>query len=250
MPGVPRAPRARLPRQALRFRCRGGRCRSLSRGRAGAAACAAGAAGARWSRGLGWRSGRRRSLWLCGGGLCRCSLRLAAGLLLGLLASLLLGFLASLLLGFLPGALLRLAAGTLLGLLALALQTGALLLGAEHVVSLRDDLADRLGHRGARADRVVVSGDHVVDPVGIAVGVDEADDRDPQALGLAHGDRLGLEVDHEHRVRDPLHVLDAAEIRAQLLEVGLSRHPLPGGQQLELAFGLVALEVVQPPDPQ
>src|SRR6202008_4421573 len=98
---------------------------------------------------------------------------------------------ASLFLGFLPSALLGLAAGALLGLLALALQTGTLLLRAEHVVSLRDDLANRLGHRGARADRVVIAGDHVVDPVGIAVGVDQADDRDPQALSLAHGDRLG-----------------------------------------------------------
>ena len=105
-------------------------------------------------------------------------------------------------------------------------------------------------HRGTRTDRVVVARDHVVDPVGIAVGVDQADDRDPQALRLADRDRLGLEVDHEHRVGHALHVLDAAEVRAQLLEVGLRGHPLAGGQQLKLALGLVALQVVQPPDPE
>ena len=56
----------------------------------------------------------------------------------------------------------------------------------------------------AGADRVVVARDHVVDAVRVAVGVDQADDRDAQALGLAHGDHLGLEVDDEHRVRDAL----------------------------------------------
>ena len=46
-----------------------------------------------------------------------------------------------------------------------------------------------------------------------------------------------------------LHVLDAAEVGAQLREVGLGRHPLAGRQQLQLALGLVALEVVQALDP-
>ena len=102
----------------------------------------------------------------------------------------------------------------------------------------------------AGADRVVVARDDVVDAVRVAVRVDEADDRDAQALGLAHGDRLGLEVDHEHRVGHALHVLDAAEVGAQLLEVGLGGHALARRQQPELALGLVALEVVQALDPR
>ena len=97
----------------------------------------------------------------------------------------------------------------------------------------------------AGADRVVVAGDDVVDAVRVAVGVDQADDRDAQALGLAHGDRLGLEVDDEHRVGDALHVLDAAQVGLQLHEVGLGGQALTRRQQRELAVGLVALEVVQ-----
>ena len=133
--------------------------------------------------------------------------------------------------------------GFLLGLLA-----RAFLLGAEHRVALGDDLADRLRDQRAGADRVVVAGDDEVDPVGVAVGVDEADDRDAQALRLFDRDHLGLEVDHEHRVGDALHVLDAAEVRAQLREVGLGGHPLARRQQRELALGLVAFEVVQAAD--
>ena len=106
----------------------------------------------------------------------------------------------------------------------------------------------RVGDDGARLDRVVVAGDDEVDPVRVAVGVDQADDRDAQALRLAHGDRLGLEVDDEHRVGRALHVLHAAEVGAQLGEVGLGGHALARGQQPELALGLVALEVVQAPD--
>ena len=110
------------------------------------------------------------------------------------------------------------------------------------------DLAERLRDQRAGADRVVVAGDHEVDPVGVAVGVDEPDDRDAQPLRFLDGDRLGLEVDHEHRVGDALHVLDAAEVGLQLREVGLRGHPLARRQQRELALGLVALEVVQPAD--
>ena len=117
-------------------------------------------------------------------------------------------------------------------------------------MALGDHVADRSGDRGARADRVVVAGDHKVDPLRVAVGVDQADDRNPQPLRLFDRDRLGLEIDHEYGVRRALHVLDAAEIRAELLQVGLGRHALPRRQQLQLAVGLVALEVVQPPDPQ
>src|SRR5581483_3617014 len=156
----------------------------------------------------------------------------------------LLGVAARLLLGLAPGALLRLAARLLLGL-----APGLLLLGPEDRARLRRHVADRVGDEVARADRVVVAGADVGDAVRIAVGVDEPDDRDAQALRLAHGDRLGLQVDHEHGVRHALHVLDAAEIRPELLEVGLGRHALLGRQQLELPLGGVALEVVQALDP-
>ena len=84
--------------------------------------------------------------------------------------------------------------------------------------------------------------------VGVAVGVDEADDRNAQAPCLAHGDLLGVEVDHEHRVRHALHVLHPAEVGLELGQVGLGGHALARGQQLELPVGLVALEVVQARD--
>ena len=42
-----------------------------------------------------------------------------------------------------------------------------------------------------------------------------------------------------------LHVLDAAEVGLELLEVGLGRHPLARRQQLQLALGRIAIEVVE-----
>ena len=168
---------------------------------------------------------------------CGVALGLARGGLLGLLA------LALLLLA--GGALLGLLAGLLLGLLA-----GALLLGPERLVALRDDVADRLRDDRAGLDRVVVARDHVVDAVRVAVRVDQADDRDPQALGLLDRDDLGLEVDDEHRVGRALHVLDAAEVGLELGQVGLGGHALARRQQRELALGGVALEIVQALDAQ
>ena len=101
--------------------------------------------------------------------------------------------------------------------------------------ALLDRAADRADHQLAGADRVVVAGDHVVDRARVAVGVDQADDRDPQAGGLAHRDLLGLQVDDEDGVGQALHVAHAAEVVLELGQLGLHPHPLLGRQQLELA---------------
>ena len=87
----------------------------------------------------------------------------------------------------------------------------------------------------ARADRVVVARDHEVGLVGIAVRVDERDHGQVQALRLPDGERLLLQVDDEDRVRLAAHVGYAAEVRLELLELGLHRDPLLRRQQLELA---------------
>ena len=198
-------------------------------------------------RGLGGRSRLGGRSGLGGRGLRgrRLSLRGRGGVTLGLARGGLLGLLALALLLLAGGALLGLLAGLLLGLLA-----RSLLLGAERLVALRDDVADRLRDDRAGLDRVVVARDHVVDPVRVAVGVDQADDRDPQALGLLDRDDLGLEVDDEHRVGRALHVLDAAEVRLELGQVGLGGHALTRREQRELALRLVALEIVQALDAQ
>ena len=99
--------------------------------------------------------------------------------------------------------------------------------------------------RRARADRVVVSGDHVVRLVGVAVRVDEGDHRQAQPLRFPHGELLRAQVDDEHGVGLPAHVGDAAEVRLELLELGLHRDPLLGGQQLELALRLQPAQLVE-----
>src|SRR5690606_32409975 len=133
------------------------------------------------------------------------------------------------LLGLATRALLFLAAAALLFLAAAPL----FLLGAALRLSLApggggllDGLADRGDHQRARADRVVVAGHREIDRHRIDVGVDEPDDRDPQALGLRDRDRLGLQVHDEDGVRQALHVAHAAEVVLELLELSLARHAL------------------------
>ena len=65
--------------------------------------------------------------------------------------------------------------------------------------ALDDGVSDDAAHQTDRADRVVVARDDVVDVIGIGVGVDEADDRDVQTLGLVDRDVLALGVDDEDR---------------------------------------------------
>src|SRR5204862_203340 len=65
------------------------------------------------------------------------------------------------------------------------------------------------------ADGVVVAGDHVVDALGVAVGVDQGHDGDAQAGRLVDGDVLLLRVDDEEAAGKPRHLLDAAQVLLQ-----------------------------------
>ena len=116
--------------------------------------------------------------------------------------------------------------------------------------ALLDGAADRADHQLAGADRVVVAGDHVVDRGRVAVGVDQADDRDPQAGRLVDRDLLGFEVGDEDGVGQAVHVADAAEVELELGEFGLHPHPLLGRQQVEFALLFPAVELVQAGDPR
>ena len=78
--------------------------------------------------------------------------------------------------------------------------------------TLDDGVGDDAAHERDRADGVVVGRDDVVDVIGIGVGVDQADDRDVQTLGLADRDVLALGVDDEDRTRKRRHVAHAVEV--------------------------------------
>src|SRR5690606_9908561 len=83
------------------------------------------------------------------------------------------------------------------------------------------------------ADGVVVAGDHVIDLVRIAVGVHDRDDGNAQLAGFVHGDALLARVNDEHRVRQPLHLPDAAQVALQLLALVAQLHHFLLGQHVE-----------------
>ncbi len=109
----------------------------------------------------------------------------------------------------------------------------------------RDPVRDDAGHEAARANGIVVPGDHERRLVRVCIRVHEPDHGNPEALRLPDGELLLLHVQDEDRVGLSLHVRDSAEIRLELLELGLHRHALLGRQQVELSVGLQAAQVVQ-----
>ena len=117
--------------------------------------------------------------------------------------------------------------------------------GADELLAGLDTVGEHACNERARADGVVVSGNDDVGFVRIGVRVDQADDRDVEAPRLAHGELLLLEIDDEDRVGLALHVGHAAEVRLELLELGLHGNPLLRREQVELPFGLQAAELVQ-----
>src|SRR5579863_7021703 len=71
------------------------------------------------------------------------------------------------------------------------------------------------------AEGVIVTGDDVVDDGGVAVGVDDGDDRDAELAGFGDGDGLVVGVDDEEGVGQALHALDAGEVGGEVLALAL-----------------------------
>jgi hypothetical protein len=126
--------------------------------------------------------------------------------------------------------------------LASAAGVGALLvdLGAD-----RAGVGDAGGEQLDGADRVVVARDDVVDHVGIAVGVGDADHRDLELAGLVDGDVLLGRVDHEHHAGELGHALDAAQRLQELLAIAADLDLLALGQRQHRAVLLHLLEHLQ-----
>ena len=124
--------------------------------------------------------------------------------------------------------------GGLVGVAAeqLALPVGQRLLGAGlgaldlHAgagdQALGDGVGDHAGEQADGADRVVVARDREVDQVGVAVGVEDADDRDAQLARLLDGEVLLVGVDDPDGGGRAGHLADAAERLVEL--VALAAH--------------------------
>src|SRR5581483_3839978 len=85
------------------------------------------------------------------------------------------------------------------------------------VAALDDGLGDRRAEEADRADGIVVAGNLVVDQVGIAVRIDDRDDRDGELVRLLDRDLLLLRVDDEEGVGQLAEPLDPTERGEELL---------------------------------
>ena len=97
-----------------------------------------------------------------------------------------------------------------------------------------------------RPQRVVVARDHEVHFVGVAVGVDDADDRDLQLPRFVDRDLFLLRVDDEDRVRQAAHVADAVEVLLELPLLFLVAGDLLLRQRVVAAVGDHRFEIPQP----
>ena len=87
---------------------------------------------------------------------------------------------------------------------------------------------------------VVVGRDRKANAVRIAVGVEDRDHGNLEAIGLLDRQRFLVGVDHEHKVGNAAHVLDAAERRLELFAFARQHEALLLGQ----AFRALAQELV------
>ena len=72
----------------------------------------------------------------------------------------------------------------------------------DHLDAFVGRVGDLRGEEADGAQRVVVAGDDVVDDGGVAVGVDDGDDRDAELAGFGDGDGFVVGVDDEDARRE------------------------------------------------
>ena len=81
-----------------------------------------------------------------------------------------------------------------------SLSRGEIVLGREGA-AFDHGVGDLAGEEADGAQRVVVAGDHPVDFIGIAVGIDDRHHRDTETAGFLHRNRFLVRIDHEDHVR-------------------------------------------------
>jgi hypothetical protein len=91
------------------------------------------------------------------------------------------------------------------------------------------------GSDGAKG--VVVAGDDVVDLSGIAVGVDDGDDRDAKLAGFGNGDGFVVGVNDEDGVGKALHALDTREVGREVLALALELDDFLLGEEFVTTVG-------------
>ena len=107
----------------------------------------------------------------------------------------------------------------------------------DHLDAFVGRVSDLRGEEADGAEGVVVAGDDVVDDGGVAVGVDDGDDRDAELAGFGDGDGFVVGVNDEDGVGKALHALDAGEVGRQVLALALELDDFLLGEELVAAVG-------------
>lgn len=120
---------------------------------------------------------------------------------------------------------------------------GHVLNGDRSASASDNSISNELCEQANGADCVVVCGDAEINVIGIAVGVERANNGDVEAVGLVDSDLLTVGVDDEDHVRGLLHVTDTVEVGLQLSEFLLQKDLLLLGQKLHTAVSFHSLEL-------
>ena len=82
---------------------------------------------------------------------------------------------------------------------------------------------DGVGHSGGdqldSADSIIVAGNNIVNLIRIAVGIYDSDNGDAQLVRFSNSDLLLAGIDNEHSSGQLVHILNAAEVFLELLDL-------------------------------
>ena len=114
--------------------------------------------------------------------------------------------------------------------------------------SFLDSVRNRCYVKANRPNRIVVTRNDVVDSVRVTVGVDNAENRNPQLVRFAYRNVFVLHINHEQGIWQTAHVLDPTEAAFELIHQPGFLQSFFFGQHLERAIRCLNLELFEPFD--
>ena len=98
------------------------------------------------------------------------------------------------------------------------------------------------------SNRIIITGNDVVDTLGVTVGVNDTNHRNAQLVGFGYRNALVIDIDHEQCIGQTRHILDTTDGALQLGHIPGPHQGFFLGQFFKGAVRLLRLQLAQPLD--
>ena len=98
------------------------------------------------------------------------------------------------------------------------------------------------------ADRVIIARNHIINPIGITVSINNAHHWNAQLVGFIDGNALVIHINNKQNIRQTIHILDTANAVLKLVLHARAHQNFFLGQLFEGAIGFLSFKLTETTD--